>query len=46
MFDALFEGPLRRFAGAIGAEIPTSGAGVYTIWDEAERLVYVGEPPG
>lgn len=40
--ETLLAGPAHRFADGIAAEIPTSGAGVYTIWDEDGDLVYVG----
>src|SRR3954471_12229844 len=40
----LASGQLHRFAefAALGAVVPSSGAGVYTIWDEQSSLVYVG----
>jgi hypothetical protein len=40
--SALLDGPKHRFADILAEEIPTSGAGVYTVWDEADKLVYVG----
>lgn len=44
LIDHLVEGPLHRFADSatLTAVIPGSGAGVYTIWDDAGGLVYVG----
>ena len=42
VIKALLDGPTHRFADALAAEIPTSGAGIYTIWDEDHKLVYVG----
>lgn len=39
---ALLDGPAHRFADPIAAEVPTTGAGIYTIWDEDGKLVYVG----
>jgi hypothetical protein len=39
---ALLDGPAHRFADPIAAEVPTSGAGVYTVSDEGRKLVYVG----
>jgi hypothetical protein len=40
----LGSGPLYRFAdhSALGAVIPATGAGVYTIWDAEGALIYVG----
>lgn len=38
----LIEGPAYPFAEGIHAEVPVSGAGVYTVWDEDGQLVYVG----
>jgi hypothetical protein len=40
----LASGPLHRFAdhASLRDLIPTAGAGVYTIWDAAGALVYVG----
>jgi hypothetical protein len=37
-------GRLHRFAGfaTLVDQVPASGAGVYTIWDEEGSLVYVG----
>ncbi len=37
---ALLDGPIHRFDAALGPQVPTAGAGVYTIWDEDERLVF------
>jgi len=44
LIDALERGPLHRFAdyATLTDMIPGSGAGVYTIWDDAGNLVYVG----
>jgi hypothetical protein len=44
MVDKLQHGPLHRFAecATLTEVIPSSGAGVYTIWDDAGALVYVG----
>lgn len=39
---ALLDGPIHRFSEGIAAEVPASGAGIYTIWDEDGDLVYVG----
>lgn len=40
---ALARGPLHRFSEfASATHVPTTGAGVYTIWDDDGRLVYVG----
>src|SRR4051794_4752510 len=39
---ALLDGQAHRFADTLSVEIPRSGAGVYTIWDEDGKLVYVG----
>jgi len=39
---ALIDGAAHRFAETIAAEVPTSGAGIYTVWDEDGKLVYVG----
>jgi hypothetical protein len=40
----LNEGAAHRFSefSTLGAVVPSTGAGVYTIWDEAGSLVYVG----
>jgi hypothetical protein len=40
----LKDGPAHRFSefNALGDVVPRAGAGVYTIWDEAGSLVYVG----
>jgi hypothetical protein len=47
--SALLDGPAHSFAEPIAAEVPTQGAGIYTIWDENGNLVYVGvagrDPP-
>jgi hypothetical protein len=42
--DHLGSGPAYRFAdfATLTAVIPAGGAGVYTIWDENDELVYVG----
>src|SRR4051794_14870020 len=40
--EDLRAGPLHRFEDAIGASIPATGAGIYTVWDGDGRLVYVG----
>jgi hypothetical protein len=32
----------RSFADWPDATVPTFGAGVYTIWDRDDRLIYVG----
>jgi hypothetical protein len=44
LIDQLQDGPLHRFAdyATLSEVIPGSGAGVYTIWDDAGGLVYVG----
>jgi hypothetical protein len=39
---ALFDGPVGRFAEPISPDVPISGAGIYTIWDDTGQLVYVG----
>src|SRR5215207_9658113 len=40
----LESGPLHRFADfeSVAHELPQTGAAVYTIWDEAGALIYVG----
>lgn len=38
----LVHGTLYRFADWPNDEVPDSGAGVYTVWDEAGSLVYAG----
>jgi len=44
LIDELEHGPLHRFAhyAMLTDVIPGSGAGVYTIWDDAGGLVYTG----
>jgi hypothetical protein len=44
LVDQLQDGPLHRFAdyATLTDVIPGSGAGVYTIWDDAGGLVYAG----
>jgi hypothetical protein len=44
LVDQLENGPLHRFAeyATLIDVIPGSGAGVYTIWDDAGGLVYAG----
>jgi hypothetical protein len=44
LIDQLQDGPFHRFADypTLAAVIPSSGAGVYTIWDDEEGLVYAG----
>jgi hypothetical protein len=42
VITALLDGPARRFADPIATDVPTSGAGIYTVWDEDGKLVYVG----
>ena len=44
LIDQLEHGPLHRFAeyATLATVIPGSGAGVYTIWDDAGGLVYAG----
>jgi hypothetical protein len=44
LIDELEHGPLHRFAeyATLTDVIPGSGAGVYTIWDDAGGLVYAG----
>jgi hypothetical protein len=44
LIDKLEHGPLHRFSeyATLGGVIPSSGAGVYTIWDDAGGLVYAG----
>jgi hypothetical protein len=41
---ALKDGPVHRFSEfrTLGDVVPSASAGVYTIWDESGRLVYVG----
>lgn len=39
---ALGNGPLHRFADWPSADVPNLRAGVYTIWDDAGSLIYVG----
>jgi hypothetical protein len=39
---ALVDGPMHSFAAPLAPEIPTKGAGIYTVWDEDGKLVYVG----
>jgi hypothetical protein len=40
----LEDGPRRPFADfeSVAADLPSSGALVYTIWDDAGALIYVG----
>src|SRR5262249_3570062 len=40
----LRRGPAHRFAefATAGALVPRSGAGIYTVWDDAGELIYVG----
>ena len=42
--SALRDGSAHRFSEfrTLGAIVPSTGAGVYTIWDDAGGLVYVG----
>ncbi len=44
LVDQLEHGPLHRFAEypTLAGIIPSSGAGVYTIWDDEGGLVYAG----
>lgn len=43
LISALRDGPVHRFADFHDiAELPRTGAGVYTIWDDGSQLVYVG----
>src|SRR4051812_24421772 len=44
LINQLQDGPLHRFAdhARLTDVIPSSGAGVYTIWDDAGGLVYTG----
>jgi hypothetical protein len=42
VIKALLDGPVHRFSDALSSEIPASGAGVYTVWDDHRHLVYVG----
>ena len=44
LIDQLEHGPLHRFAdyATLAGVIPSSGAGVYTIWDDEGGLVYAG----
>jgi hypothetical protein len=42
IISALLDGPSGRFADPISPDVPTSGAGIYTVWDEGGQLVYVG----
>jgi hypothetical protein len=44
LIDQLQHGPLHRFAdyATLTKDIPGSGAGVYTIWDDDGGLVYAG----
>jgi hypothetical protein len=39
---AILEGPLHEFAGFSPADLPSRGAGIYTIRDRDGSLVYVG----
>jgi hypothetical protein len=41
IITALLDGPAHSFADGIHAEVPTSGPGIYTVWDEDRALVYV-----
>jgi hypothetical protein len=40
--EALARGPLRWFRDWPDRSVPSYGAGVYTIWDDAGRFIYVG----
>lgn len=40
--DDLEHGPLFAFAGWPVADVPRHAAGVYTVWDDRGRFVYVG----
>src|SRR5205823_546863 len=44
LLDQLEHGPLYRFAdyATLTTVIPSSGAGVYTIWDDHGALIYAG----
>lgn len=42
LFDHLAHGPLHWFREWPNAEVPPFGAGVYTVWDDAGTLIYVG----
>jgi hypothetical protein len=44
LIEELEKGPLHRFAeyATLTDVIPASGAGVYTVWDDAGGLVYAG----
>ncbi len=42
LLPALETGPVRRFAEWPDPSVPKIAAGVYTIWDEDDYLVYVG----
>jgi hypothetical protein len=42
VITALLDGAAHRFADPIAADVPVSGAGIYTVWDEDGQLVYVG----
>jgi len=42
LFDSLERGPLHWFREWPNAEVPPFGAGVYTVWDNAGALIYVG----
>jgi hypothetical protein len=39
---ALLDGPMHSFADPIAPEVPARGAGIYTVWDEDGKPVYVG----
>jgi hypothetical protein len=44
LLSDLESGPLHRFADfeSVAADLPRTGALVYTIWDDARALIYVG----
>ena len=42
LFERLEHGPLHWFREWPNADVPAFGAGVYTVWDDASTLVYVG----
>ena len=42
LFDHPAHGPLHWFREWPNAEVPPFGAGVYTVWDDAGTLIYVG----
>jgi len=41
-FAELSQGRLHSFADWPNSSVPTFGAGVYTVWDDVGRFIYVG----